>query len=97
MSGNSRKELMQALPVHGAVELLFHLPVLLTAGVYVLPTSAIWGWVLSLLLAYWAGALMAGTVSRAWLVIRILLAAAIGGCHAALQFRPLPAACIRWP
>ncbi|MDQ0111326.1 DUF4129 domain-containing protein [Paenibacillus harenae] len=62
----------------GFVELLFFLPLVLTAAVYTLSDETVWPWIASVGLCYWAGSAIvtARTIKRR--VFRLLLAACIG-------------------
>ncbi|NIK76698.1 hypothetical protein FHS15_001823 [Paenibacillus castaneae] len=68
----------------GIVELLFYLPVLLIAAIYLLPESAVWSWLLTLPLCYWFAAMLIERFPRLRLIVKILSAISIGVIHACL-------------
>jgi hypothetical protein len=68
----------------GIIELFFYLPVFIIIAIYLLPASAIWAWIATLPLCYWAASLMIGRWSNLRYGVRLLLALAIGGLDGAL-------------
>jgi hypothetical protein len=68
----------------GVIELFFYLPVFMVIAIYLLPESAIWIWIATLPLCYWAASLLIGKWSRLRYGVRLLLALAIGGLHGAV-------------
>lgn len=84
MNGVKKRPLSLKVFGQGVIELLFYLPVLLTAAVYLLPASAIWVWIGTLPLCYWVASLMIGKWSKLRYGVRLLLASTIGAVHAFL-------------
>lgn len=68
----------------GIIELLFYLPVVLIAAVYLLPLSAIWIWIATLPLCYSGGSLIIANRAGMRLGTRLLLAAVLGTVHSLL-------------
>jgi len=68
----------------GLIELLFYLPVLLVAAVYLLPPTVVWGWIVTLSLCYWMGSTLIGIKPQLRRIFRLLLAVAIGATHACI-------------
>lgn len=68
----------------GAAELLFFLPVALTAAVYCLSDSAVWPWVISLAPSYWIGSVTAALAKVRRRGFKLLLSAVIGVLLSAL-------------
>ncbi|WP_246431681.1 DUF4129 domain-containing protein [Paenibacillus endophyticus] len=68
----------------GIVELLFYLPIVLIAAVYLLPEPTIWLWIVTFPLGYLAGSLATKKRASMRYGARLLLAVAIGCAHGSL-------------
>lgn len=68
----------------GIIELFFYFPVFLVIAIYLLPESAIWAWIATLPLCYWAASQLIGRWPSLRYGVRLLLALAIGGLDGAL-------------
>lgn len=68
----------------GLIEIFFYLPVLLAAAVYLLPSSVVWVWIVTLTLCYWLGSMLIGSKPQLRLIFRLMLAVVIGAMHACL-------------
>ncbi|MFX3635192.1 MAG: DUF4129 domain-containing protein [Candidatus Pristimantibacillus sp.] len=68
----------------GAIEVLFFLPLLLTAAVYSLPSSLVPVWLLTLPFCYIAGLLMISMVKQNRRIYRVLLSLAGGMVHSGI-------------
>ncbi|MGO4182760.1 DUF4129 domain-containing protein [Paenibacillus sp. TAF43_2] len=68
----------------GVIELLFYLPVFIAIAVYLLPAGALWPWIATIPLCYWAASLILGKYPRLRYGVKLLLAIAIGALHSSL-------------
>ncbi|WP_138751191.1 DUF4129 domain-containing protein [Paenibacillus sinopodophylli] len=72
----------------GIIELLFYLPIFLIPAVYLFADSSLWIWIATLPLCYGIGAFLAGKFTNMRYVVRLLLAAAVGGVQSSLLLFP---------
>lgn len=72
--------------VKGFIELLFFLPLVLTAAVYTLTDDAVWPWIVSAGICYWVGSVIIGARTIKRRVFRLMLAACIGILLTMLSF-----------
>lgn len=62
----------------GAAELLFYLPVFLTAAIYLLPHASVFLWLIMLPLVYWSGAALKGIWKSSRFIVELLASCTIG-------------------
>ncbi|CAM4204022.1 DUF4129 domain-containing protein [Paenibacillus alkaliterrae] len=86
MNTAMKRSLSLAVLGQGAIELFFYLPVLLIAAVYVLPASAVWLWIGTLPICYWAASVPARLFPKLRRIERLLISLALGAAHAFVLF-----------
>lgn len=76
-AGNKQRQALASL-LYGYMELLFYLPVLLIIGIFLLPESVIWPWLLTLPLCYMSGAMLIERLPKLRLINRVLASLLLG-------------------